>query len=89
MSETSSAEPGAFRLIGLVALTVPVAVSAAAAMIYCMAAVTPDAPQRAVEAVSRPIIAPAASLPPVSRVKPLLTHLKRLHKPVKRRRVKR
>ena len=86
--ETSSAEPGFLRLLGLVAITVPVAFVAAAAMVCLIYAVTPDAatsPQSAVKAVSRPI----ATIPHVSRVKPLLTHLKRLYKPIKRRRARR
>ena len=89
MTEASSSEPGPLRLLALVAPTLTVAYLAVLPVIFIISAVTPETPLRAVETVSRPIIAPATSVPPVSRVKPLIAHLKRIHKPAKRRRAKR
>jgi hypothetical protein len=85
MSETSSSEPGFLKLLGLVAMTLCAAFVAVAGVIVILCAITPEAPQKAAEAAPRATV----SLPHVSRVKPLLTHLKRLHKPVKRRRARR
>ena len=85
MTETSSSEPGPLRLLALVAPTLTLAYLAVLPVIFIISAVTPEAPLMTADAIVRPIIAPSASVPPVSRVKPLLAHLKRLHKPAKRR----
>ena len=89
MSETSSAEPPPLKLLALVAATLSIAFIPVACVVYILWVLPDDAPKSAPQTVSRSIITPAAAMPHTSRVKPLLTHLKRMHKPVKRRRAKR
>ena len=86
MSETSSSEPGFLKLLGLVAMTPCAAFVAVAAVIVILCAITPETPSPILGDFG--ISSRAAPAPAVSRVKPLLTHLRRLHKPVKRRMAK-
>jgi hypothetical protein len=88
--ETSSAEPGPIRLLALAIVSTSVACVVAAPFVFLLAIVTPDAATvapTAVEAFSAPSPAPEAIKPPVSRVKPLMAHLRGLRsKPKQRKR---